>query len=228
MPTEMGSPLFAGWRSEKDAASVRALRDAGAVIIGKTVTTEFAASEPRGTRNPWNTRTHARRLVERLGGVRRRRHRQRGARHAGDRFDRAAGELLRLRRFQAERERAQPRRQSRLSEPELHRNSRLRRSKTPGRSPTRSSRALAAMPARPACKGRARRRQRRSRERSRCWKRPDGTSRRAGAKRSLDECVARLKSAGVEIRTRHNDKNIAALETELRNAHGAVAPLQRL
>jgi Asp-tRNA(Asn)/Glu-tRNA(Gln) amidotransferase A subunit family amidase len=55
MPTEMGSPLFTGWRSLKDAASVRALRDAGAVIIGKTVTTEFAASEPRGTRNPWNT-----------------------------------------------------------------------------------------------------------------------------------------------------------------------------
>jgi Asp-tRNA(Asn)/Glu-tRNA(Gln) amidotransferase A subunit family amidase len=54
MPTQMGSPLFAGWRSEKDAASVRALRDAGAVILGKTVTTEFAASEPRGTRNPWN------------------------------------------------------------------------------------------------------------------------------------------------------------------------------
>src|SRR5579884_808305 len=55
MPTEMGSALFAGWRSGKDAASVRALRDAGAVIIGKTVTTEFAASQPRGTHNPWNT-----------------------------------------------------------------------------------------------------------------------------------------------------------------------------
>src|SRR3974390_1163751 len=55
MPTQMGSPLFLGWRSDKDAASVRALRDAGAVIVGKTVTTEFAASEPRGTRNPWNT-----------------------------------------------------------------------------------------------------------------------------------------------------------------------------
>ena len=54
MPTEMGSALYAGWCSQKDAASVRALRDAGAVIIGKTVTTEFAASEPRGTRNPWN------------------------------------------------------------------------------------------------------------------------------------------------------------------------------
>src|SRR5215467_3132916 len=54
MPTEMGSPLFAGWRSQKDAASVAALRQAGAVILGKTVTTEFAATEPRGTRNPWN------------------------------------------------------------------------------------------------------------------------------------------------------------------------------
>ena len=54
MPTEMGSPLFAGWRSHKDAACVAALRAAGAVIVGKTVTTEFAASEPRGTRNPWN------------------------------------------------------------------------------------------------------------------------------------------------------------------------------
>jgi Asp-tRNA(Asn)/Glu-tRNA(Gln) amidotransferase A subunit family amidase len=54
MPTEMGSPLFAGWRSETDAACVTALRQAGAVILGKTVTTEFAATEPRGTRNPWN------------------------------------------------------------------------------------------------------------------------------------------------------------------------------
>lgn len=52
MPTEMGSPLFAGWRSGWDAASVAALREAGAVIVGKTVTTEFAASHPRGTRNP--------------------------------------------------------------------------------------------------------------------------------------------------------------------------------
>ncbi len=51
-PTEMGSPLYEGWRSQRDAASVAALRAAGAVIVGKTVTTEFAASEPRGTRNP--------------------------------------------------------------------------------------------------------------------------------------------------------------------------------
>jgi biotin/methionine sulfoxide reductase len=50
MPTENGSPLFAGWRSERDAASVAALRESGAVIVGKTVTTEFAATEPRGKR----------------------------------------------------------------------------------------------------------------------------------------------------------------------------------
>ena len=54
MPTQMGSPLFENWRSMKDAASVVALRAAGAVILGKTVTTEFAAMFPRGTRNPWN------------------------------------------------------------------------------------------------------------------------------------------------------------------------------
>src|SRR5262245_31196897 len=54
MPTELGSPLFEGWRSWKDAANVVALRAAGAVILGKTVTTEFAMSYPRGTRNPWN------------------------------------------------------------------------------------------------------------------------------------------------------------------------------
>ncbi len=51
-PTEMGSPHYEGWRSERDAASVAALRAAGAVIVGKTVTTEFAASHPAGTRNP--------------------------------------------------------------------------------------------------------------------------------------------------------------------------------
>jgi Asp-tRNA(Asn)/Glu-tRNA(Gln) amidotransferase A subunit family amidase len=55
MPTEMGSPLFAGWQSMKDAASVAALREAGAVILGKTVTTEFAMTEPRRTRNPWDS-----------------------------------------------------------------------------------------------------------------------------------------------------------------------------
>src|ERR1700722_4178300 len=58
MPTENGSPLFAGFRSERDAASVAALREAGAVIVGKTVTTEFAWMQPSATKNPWDeTRT---------------------------------------------------------------------------------------------------------------------------------------------------------------------------
>jgi Asp-tRNA(Asn)/Glu-tRNA(Gln) amidotransferase A subunit family amidase len=56
MPTENGSPLFKGWRSERDGASVAALREAGAIVVGKTVTTEFAATEPRGTRNPHDLR----------------------------------------------------------------------------------------------------------------------------------------------------------------------------
>ncbi|OGA07522.1 MAG: hypothetical protein A3H33_07380 [Betaproteobacteria bacterium RIFCSPLOWO2_02_FULL_65_20] len=56
MPTQMGSPVYEGWRSGRDAASVAALREAGAVILGKTVTTEFAATVPRGTRNPWDAR----------------------------------------------------------------------------------------------------------------------------------------------------------------------------
>ncbi len=54
MPTENGSPLFAGFQGNRDGASVAALRDAGAVIVGKTVTTEFAWMQPRATRNPWD------------------------------------------------------------------------------------------------------------------------------------------------------------------------------
>src|SRR5258705_1903217 len=58
MPTEMGSPLVKGWRSGRDAATVAALREAGAIVLGKTVTTEFAATFPGGTRNPCDlTRT---------------------------------------------------------------------------------------------------------------------------------------------------------------------------
>src|SRR5258707_5873638 len=54
MPTEMGSPLYKGWRSRRDAATIAALREAGAIVLGKTVTTEFAATFPGGTRNPWD------------------------------------------------------------------------------------------------------------------------------------------------------------------------------
>jgi Asp-tRNA(Asn)/Glu-tRNA(Gln) amidotransferase A subunit family amidase len=52
MPTEYGSPLYAGHRPAADAACVALLRAAGATIIGKTVTTEFATSHPGKTRHP--------------------------------------------------------------------------------------------------------------------------------------------------------------------------------
>jgi Asp-tRNA(Asn)/Glu-tRNA(Gln) amidotransferase A subunit family amidase len=46
MPTGQGSPLWTGFQTKRDSASVFALREAGAVILGKTKTTEFAASVP--------------------------------------------------------------------------------------------------------------------------------------------------------------------------------------
>jgi len=57
-PTELGSPLAAGRRPWRDATVVARLRAAGAVIIGKTVTTELAYYHPGPTRNPHDpTRT---------------------------------------------------------------------------------------------------------------------------------------------------------------------------
>lgn len=44
MPTGQGSPMWEGFESGRDAATVQALRDAGAIILGKTATTEFASS----------------------------------------------------------------------------------------------------------------------------------------------------------------------------------------
>src|SRR5688572_4619080 len=59
MPTGQGSPLFDGDETRRDSASVHALREAGAIIIGKTTTTEFAATHPwHRTKNPHDaTRT---------------------------------------------------------------------------------------------------------------------------------------------------------------------------
>ncbi|HSB67751.1 MAG TPA: amidase [Candidatus Methylomirabilis sp.] len=54
MPTENGSALDAGRTPSRDATVVARLRAAGAVILGKTVTTEFATYTPGKTRNPHN------------------------------------------------------------------------------------------------------------------------------------------------------------------------------
>ncbi len=52
MPTELGSPMWAGRTPRRDAAVVARLRAAGAVIMGKTVTTEYAYFHPGRTTNP--------------------------------------------------------------------------------------------------------------------------------------------------------------------------------
>ncbi len=57
MPTEMGSPIYRGNRPRADAACVALLRRAGAIILGKTATCEFAGSAPPQTTNPHNA-TH--------------------------------------------------------------------------------------------------------------------------------------------------------------------------
>ncbi|NLF69752.1 MAG: amidase [Candidatus Anammoximicrobium sp.] len=54
MATEAGSPLLRGRIAPQDAPVVARLRAAGAIILGKTVTTEFACFDPSPTRNPWN------------------------------------------------------------------------------------------------------------------------------------------------------------------------------
>ncbi|MGE5170417.1 MAG: amidase [Rudaea sp.] len=52
MPTAYGSPIYAGHRPASDAASVALARAAGAIVLGKTVTTEFATYHPGPTCNP--------------------------------------------------------------------------------------------------------------------------------------------------------------------------------
>jgi len=54
MPTTAGAGPFAHERPAEDAESVARLRRAGAILLGKTTTTEFAYLDPTETRNPWN------------------------------------------------------------------------------------------------------------------------------------------------------------------------------
>ena len=54
LPTSYGSPIYAGHQPLADAAAVALCREAGAVLLGKTVTTELANMHPGVTRNPHN------------------------------------------------------------------------------------------------------------------------------------------------------------------------------
>jgi Asp-tRNA(Asn)/Glu-tRNA(Gln) amidotransferase A subunit family amidase len=54
LPTAYGSAIYAGHRPKTDAAMVMLIQRAGGLVLGKTVTTEFASLEPAPTRNPRN------------------------------------------------------------------------------------------------------------------------------------------------------------------------------
>jgi Asp-tRNA(Asn)/Glu-tRNA(Gln) amidotransferase A subunit family amidase len=54
MPSAYGSPIWTGWQPRSDSAPVAWTRAAGGVVIGKTVTTEFATRKPGPTANPAN------------------------------------------------------------------------------------------------------------------------------------------------------------------------------
>jgi Asp-tRNA(Asn)/Glu-tRNA(Gln) amidotransferase A subunit family amidase len=52
LPTGYGSPIYAGHQPKADAAAASLVRRAGGIVLGKTVTTEFAHLDPAKTRNP--------------------------------------------------------------------------------------------------------------------------------------------------------------------------------
>jgi Asp-tRNA(Asn)/Glu-tRNA(Gln) amidotransferase A subunit family amidase len=54
MPTDFGCAAYKGNHTRRDNAAVWALREAGAVIVGKTVTAELGGSHPGPTKNPWD------------------------------------------------------------------------------------------------------------------------------------------------------------------------------
>ena len=54
IPTTACSKVYAGYVPEYDATTVTAMKQAGAIMLGKTVTTEFACMDPSPTLNPWN------------------------------------------------------------------------------------------------------------------------------------------------------------------------------
>jgi Asp-tRNA(Asn)/Glu-tRNA(Gln) amidotransferase A subunit family amidase len=210
-------PLFAGWRSEKDAASVRALRDAGAVILGKTVTTEFAASEPRGTRNPWNA-AHtpggsssgsaaavATGIVSAALGTQVIGSTIRPASFCGCfGFKPSVNALNREGSHDYQSQSCTGILGASLQD--VWQVAREIVARVGGDAGTPGLQGPDAMPL-------AEKPRRLAVLETTGW---DSAS--VGAKQQLGECVMRLKSVGIEIRTRHNDDKVAALETDLGNA----------
>jgi len=217
MTTEMGSPLFAGWRSEKDAACVRALRDSGAVIIGKTVTTEFAASEPRGTRNPWN-------VAHTPGGS-----------SSGSAAAVATGIVSTALGTQVIGSTIRPASYCGCVGFKPSVNALNRQGSHDYQSQSCTGILAASLPdawqvtyeivarvggdaGTPGLQGPDRAPAANKPRRLAVLETAGWESASADAKQQLNECVMRLKSAGIQIRTRHNDDKVAALESDLINA----------
>ena len=85
-PTTYGSPIYKTHQPLADAATIALARDAGAILLGKTVTTEFANRHPGKTRNPHNPAHTPGGSSSGLGGGRRRLPGRAGDRHADRRL----------------------------------------------------------------------------------------------------------------------------------------------
>jgi aspartyl-tRNA(Asn)/glutamyl-tRNA(Gln) amidotransferase subunit A len=55
IPTTAGSKVYADYVPDETAVTIELLQNAGAIMLGKTVTTEFACLDPSHTKNPWNS-----------------------------------------------------------------------------------------------------------------------------------------------------------------------------
>ena len=203
---------------------MRALRDAGAVILGKTVTTEFAAvrtarhaQSETGAHTPGGSSSGSAASSPPAS--------HRRARHAGHQLDRPPGELLRFRRLQADRQRAQPRRQPRYQSQSC--------TGVLGASLDDTWQVAHEIVARvggdagtPGLQGPDKCRRRKSQKRS-PFSKPRAGKWASAAKQCLDDFVARLKSAGVDPHpARRQERRRARNRTP--QSHGTLAPLQWL
>ena len=126
VPTGNGTALDAGRVPREDAFVVARLKAAGALILGKTATTELAYFAPAPDAEPRGARPHAGRLLGRLGGGGRRRPDAARGRHPDRRLGDPPGGLLRCCRLQADLRRDPAQRHPR-AEPEPRHRRRLRR-----------------------------------------------------------------------------------------------------
>ena len=102
MPTGYGSPIYEGYRPRADAACVAMTRAAGGVLLGKTVTTEFASRHPGKTKNPHDPKHTPGGSLQRFSHGSGRFHGVHGIRHPDPRVGDPPGVVLRLRGLQAE------------------------------------------------------------------------------------------------------------------------------